>query len=88
MLQQPALLLSLLLASAYAMAFYLLKGRGLRDLLFLWLASVVGFGSGQVAGQILDLVPWTIGEVHVVEGSFVALLFLVVARWLTRGKSA
>ncbi len=82
MLQTPALVLSLVLASAYAAGVYLWQGRGLRDLLFFWLAAVIGFAAGQVVGQVLNLVPWTIGQVHVVEATVLAFFFLIMARWL------
>ena len=84
--QTPALILSLLLASVYAAVFHLWQGRGLRDLLFFWLASLVGFASGQVVGQMLGILPWTIGQVHVIEGTVLALLFLFIARWLRQEK--
>lgn len=86
MLQVPALLLSLVLASLYAAIFYLLQGRRLRDLLFFWLASMIGFASGHLVGVVWDFVPWTIGQVHVIEGTIVALLLLLIARWLRQGK--
>jgi hypothetical protein len=86
MFQTPALVLSLVLASVYAVLFYLFRGRGLRDLLFFWLAAVVGFGSGQLAGYVWDFVPWTIGQVHVIEATLVALFFLVLAQWLRQEK--
>jgi hypothetical protein len=82
MLQAPAFALSVVLASAYAAAFYLLRGRHLRDLFFFWLASAVGFAAGQVAGQMLNTIPWTIGQVHVVEATLIALTLLVLAAWL------
>ena len=82
MLQPPALILSIILASAYAMGFYLWRGHRLRDLLFFWLAAVVGFASGQIAGQMLNTIPWTIGQVHAVEATLVAFIFLFVAAWL------
>ena len=87
MLQAPALILSLILTTAYAAAFYLWQGRSMRDLLFFWLAAIVGFASGQVAGYLLDFVPWTIGQVHIIEATLVALLFLFIARWLRQEKS-
>ena len=80
--------MSLVLATAYAAAFHLVQGRSLRDLLFFWLAAVVGFASGQVAGYLVDLVPWTIGQVHIIEATLVAFLFLFMARWLRQEKSA
>jgi hypothetical protein len=86
MLQLPALIVSLVLASAYAAGFYLWQGRSLRDLVFFWLAAVVGFAAGQVVGQLLDLIPLTIGQVHIVEATLLALLFLIMARWLIQQK--
>ena len=86
MLQMPALLTALVIASLYAVIFYLLMGRRLRDLLFFWLASVVGFASGQLVGQFLDVSPLTIGQVRIVEATLVAILFLLLARWITMGK--
>lgn len=86
MLQVPALLLSLVLASLYATVFHLWQGQRLRDLLFFWLASVIGFASGHLVGVIWDFVPWTIGQVHVIEGTIVALLLLLIARWLRQEK--
>jgi hypothetical protein len=87
MLQTPALVASLGLSSAYALAFYLWQGRRLRDLLLFWLASVIGFAAGQLAGQILNILPWAIGQVRIVEATLFAVLFLVMARWLTQEKS-
>ncbi len=80
--QAPALLFSLLLATLYAALFHLIVGRRVRDLGFFWLAAVVGFSAGQLVGMQLRLVPWTIGEVRVVEGTIIAVLFLLLARWL------
>ncbi|HSJ57479.1 MAG TPA: hypothetical protein VLC95_09880 [Anaerolineae bacterium] len=85
--QAPALVLGVTLASVYALLFHLWKGEGLgrkgwRDLLFMWLAAVVGFASGQLVGQLWGFIPWTIGQIHIIEATLVALLFLIVARWL------
>ena len=88
MLQVPGLLLSLVIASALGLAFFLLQGRRRRDLLFFWLAAVIGFASGHVVGVAWGFVPWTVGQVHILEGSLVALLFLVLARWLGQEKSS
>lgn len=91
MLQPPAVVFSFLLASIYAALFYLWRGRRWRDLLFYWPAAVVGFATGQVAGHWLSLIPWAIGQVRVVEGSLLAILFLFIARWLmqeTKGQEA
>ena len=88
MIQIPALLTSLVLASLYAVIFYLFLGRRLRDLLFFWLASLIGFASGQVVGSLLKIVPLTVGQVHIAEATLVALSFLILARWLTQGKES
>jgi hypothetical protein len=86
MLQTPALILSLVLASTYAVLFYLWRGRGLRTLLYLWVAALAGFATGHLLGEMWGLVAWTIGAVHVVEATVVALLFLIIARWLAQEK--
>lgn len=88
MFQTPALIVSLVLASIYAAAFHLWRGRGLRDLLFFWLASVVGFATGHLVGEAWGFIPWTIGQVHALEATAVALLFLVLARLLRQEKKA
>lgn len=82
MLQPPAIMLSFVLVTIYAAVFHLFLGRRLRDLLFYWLAALIGFASGQLVGQIWGFIPWTIGQVHVIEGTIVALLFLILARLL------
>jgi thiamine transporter ThiT len=86
MFQTPAVILSLVLVSILAGFFYLWRGRSLRDLLFFWLAAAVGFASGQLAGQVWGFVPWTIGQVHVIEGTIVAVFFLGLANWLRQDR--
>jgi hypothetical protein len=84
--QTPALVLSFFLASIYAVAFHLWLGRGVRDLLALWLAALIGFAVGQVVGQLWGFVPWTVGQIHILEATVLSVLFLVVARWLRQEK--
>ena len=86
MIQEPSLVLSLLLASVYAAAFHLWKGRRLRDLLFYWLASVLGFAAGHLVGEKLALVPWTLGQIHIIEATVGAFLFLFLIHWLGGNK--
>jgi hypothetical protein len=88
MLQMPALVLSLVLASLYAAVFILWQGRDVRDLLFFWLAALIGFASGHLVGTLWGFIPWTIGQVHIIEATIVAVLFLVFARWLRQDKKA
>lgn len=87
-MQVPGLFVSLILASTYAAAFYLLLGRRLRELLFFWLAALVGFASGHVVGDLWGFISWTVGEVHAIEASVLAILFLLLARWLGQEKGA
>ena len=82
----PPLLLSLLVASAYGVAFTVWQGRGLRDLFAFWLAAVLGFAAGHLAGEHWNLVPVTIGPVHILEATVGSVLFLVISRWLRLSK--
>ena len=84
MLQAPALVLSLVLATVYTTFFVLWLGRGLRSLPVFWLAALAGFVAGQLAGTRLDLVPWALGEVRIVEASLASFLFLILANWLKK----
>ena len=87
MSQEPSLVFSLLLASIYAAAYHLWKGRRLPDLPLYWLAAVLGFAAGNLAGKMLTLVPWTIGEIHILEATAGAFLFLILIHWLRGEKS-
>jgi hypothetical protein len=80
--QLPALVTILILASAYAVLLYLWLGRGVRDLVLFWLASMAGFVCGQLLGESLDLIAWQVGQVHVIEGTAGAFLFILGAAWL------
>jgi hypothetical protein len=82
MIQTPALLFSILLALAYGTAYHVIRGRRLLHLPLYWLAAVLGFAAGQLVGQMLDLIPWTLGEIRLVEASLASCLFLVAVDWL------
>ena len=84
---EPSLVFALLLASIYAAAYHLRKGRRLRDLLVYWLAAVLGFAAGHLLGEMLTLVPWTIGQIHILEATAGAFLFLTIIHWLGGEKS-
>ena len=88
MFQPPSMILSLVLASIYALLFLLWQGRNLRDFLWFWLAAVVGFAAGQLVGQVFDLLPWTLGQVHIIEATVGALLFLILARVLRQARNS
>lgn len=74
-----------MLASAFAAAFHLMTGRGLRYMLVYWPAAVAGFAAGQIVGTIWEPMPWAIGQVRIVEATLGAALALALAHWLTKG---
>jgi hypothetical protein len=82
MLQLPALFVLMVLASTYAVLLHLLLGRGVRDLVLFWVASVAGFACGQLVGERLDFIPWQVGQVHLIEATVGAVLFILAAAWL------
>lgn len=82
MFDSPAMLLSLLLATAYAAAFAVWQAASVRDLILFWLAATTGFAAGQLAGELLAVIPFTIGPVHIAEATAGSFLFLALARWL------
>ena len=78
----PALILSLIIASAYGALFHVWKGKTAKDLLIYLIAGLTGFGLGQLVGKTLGLGIFMIGEVHVVEASLICWLILFIAKWL------
>ena len=82
MLQPPALVVLLVLASLVAVILHLPMGRSVRDLILFWLASLAGCVGGHLLGAELDLIPWTLGQVRITEASLGAILFVLAAAWL------
>jgi hypothetical protein len=87
MLEAPSLIFLLLLASIYAAIFQVLKGRQLRHLAVYWLASTLGFVAGDLAGEMLELLPWTLGPIHILEATAGSFLFLIGIHWLIGEKA-
>jgi hypothetical protein len=87
MLQTTTLVFSLLLASIYATAFHLWLGQRLRDLPLYWLAATLGFAIGQIAGETLDRIPFTMGQIRIIEATLGSILFLLVMYWLRQDRS-
>jgi hypothetical protein len=81
-LSSPALVLSIIMASAYGTLFHVWKGETAQDLLIYLAAGLVGFGLGQLVGNTLGLGIFMIGQVHVVEASLICWLILFIAKWL------
>jgi hypothetical protein len=83
----PTLLLGLLLSVGYAAIFHLWTGRTLRDLSIYLLASLIGFGVGQWAGQMAGLSILRIGQLFVLETTMGAFLALLIVRTLYQERS-
>ncbi len=80
----PSLLLSLILASLYGVAFYLVFGRGWLMLAVYWLSAVAGFAFGEFVSRALATNLLPIGSVNVVEASVMSLIALLLARTITQ----
>lgn len=79
----PSLLLSTLLALLWATLWYVWRGGGWGDWLVYVLAALLGFGAGQLVGWLWGSPLPAVGEVHVIEGtvlSWLALLLVTRAR--------
>ena len=81
-LLSPPMVLSLIIASAYAAFFNLWQGGSVRDLLIYLAACWVGFAIGELAGDFLGLDILMIGQIHVLEGTIGALVLLALTNWL------
>ncbi len=79
MFSSPVLLLSLVVATLYAAAFHLLRGKSWKQLFITWLAALVGFGVGQAVATLLSLGDPLIGELHLVAASVGSWLFMFLA---------
>lgn len=82
----PPIVLSVVIASAYAGLFNLWRKGSLRDLLFYLLAAWVGFGIGQIAGMLLGFDWLMIGSVYMLEGTVLSWTLLFLMQWLRMPK--
>jgi hypothetical protein len=81
-LLSPPLVLSLIIASAYAAFFNLWQKGSAKDLLLYLVACWLGFGIGELAGDLLGLDVMMIGQIHILEGTVGAWLLLLLVKWL------
>ena len=84
-LLSPTLWLSLVLGMACGLLFHIWRGGGWRWLLADFLAGVVGFAVGQVAGTLLRVDRLLIGQIQVLPGILGAVVFLVGSRLIVPG---
>ena len=78
----PALLLSAVIASAYAALYNLWRNGSPRDLFFCLIAAWAGFALGQVSGWLIQLNWGMIGSIYMVEATLFAWLMLFLMNWL------
>ena len=84
-LLSPTLWLSVGLGLACGLLFHIWRGGGWRWLLADFVAGVVGFAVGQVAGTLLRVDQLLIGQVQVLPGILGAVVFLVGSRLIVQG---
>ncbi len=86
MLQMPAIVLSIILATLTAAIVYIWRGRGLRQWVAAWVAGLFGFFVAQWIAGALKFRFLQIGQVHPVEGIILGLLAAYAAlRAVRRG---
>jgi hypothetical protein len=82
MFVSPALVLSVVLAGIYVALFHLLWGQSAAQLARYGLIGLLGFGLGQLLARVLGSRLLMIGEVHLLEGTFVCWACLLIAKRL------
>ncbi len=80
----PGLLFAFLLASIYALAFFLLFGKGWLELGLYWLAALAGFAVGQFVTRAIGVSLLPVGSVNVIEASALSIIALIVLRTILR----
>ncbi len=83
----PVLWLSILLGMIYAVIFTFWRG-GWRHVWRDIVAGVAGFGVGQLGATLTGIPTVRVGEVHLLWGSLVAVLFLALGRRIWPGRPA
>ncbi|MBN1583007.1 MAG: hypothetical protein JXA89_20025 [Anaerolineae bacterium] len=78
----PPILLSLVIASAYAAIFNLWRNGSPRDLAFYLIAGWAGFAIGQAGGWLIHLNWGMIGSVYLIEGTVFCWLLLFLMQWV------
>jgi len=80
MFQTPAVVLSILIASVWAVLFYIVWGKSLRRLAAFWIAGVLGFLAGQWLAIALGSSLFMLGQIHLLEGNFLCLGALLLVK--------
>jgi len=80
----PAAAMIVLLATIYGALFHLWKGKTWSDLGRSIIAAILGFTVGQILALLFHLTIMRLGQVHLIEGSLFAWLFMFAIAWLRR----
>jgi len=78
----PPLVFAGVVSGVYAGIFHLIVRRRTLHLLLYWVAAMVGFGIGQLASSLHSLNLYTIGPIHIVEGTIGAWVVMSIVSWL------
>jgi hypothetical protein len=82
MFASPTFLVGSTLATLWAALFHLLLGKRWSDLVLSWFIALIGFGVGQAVAQTVGTEWMVVGELHLIEGTFICWLAMLIARWL------
>ncbi len=78
----PAIILSAVIGGIYGALFYLWKGKTWSDLALFIIVAILGFFVGQLVAFLLQLDVMMVGQVHLIEGTLLAWLFMLAIAWL------
>lgn len=78
----PYFLLSFLVGGVYGAIFHLWRGKSTVDVVYYFLAGVIGFSIGQAIASFFNWPLLLIGPIHIIEASLCAWTVLFLARWL------
>ena len=78
----PAIILSAVIGGIYGALFYLWKGKIWSDLAMFVIVAILGFFVGQLTAFLLQLDVLKVGQVHLIEGTLFAWLFMLAIAWL------
>ena len=83
MVNLPALLLGLILATLYGAVFHLVRGGNLGKLVFYIILSWFGFWTGNFIANQLDWDFLTLGTLNIGLATIFSWLFLIIGYWLS-----
>ena len=84
----PTIVLGMLIASLYGVAFHVWRGGNLGRLLLYLLLGWIGFWGGHFLGAWFDVKFATLGQLHLGPATLGSLLLLLIGYWLSLIESA